>query len=44
VGIAENKAVLRRIFDEVINRKNLDLTDELFAEEHELHPDTSGIG
>jgi hypothetical protein len=44
VGSAENKAVLRRIFDEVINRKNLDLADELFSEEHELHPDASGVG
>jgi hypothetical protein len=31
VGTAENKAVQRRIFDEVINRKNLDLADELFS-------------
>lgn len=29
MGTAENKAALRRIFDEVIGRKNLDLTDEL---------------
>jgi predicted SnoaL-like aldol condensation-catalyzing enzyme len=43
VGTAENKAVQRRIIDEVINRKDLDLADELFSEEHELHPDVPGI-
>jgi predicted SnoaL-like aldol condensation-catalyzing enzyme len=43
VGTADNKAVLRRIFDEVINRKNLHLADELYAAEHELHPD-AGVG
>ena len=39
-----NKAVLRRIFDEVINRKNLDLADGLYSEEHVLHPEGSGVG
>ena len=43
MGTAENKAAMRRIFYEVINGKNLDLADELYAEEHELHPD-AGIG
>ena len=42
MGTAENKAVQRRIIDEVINRKNLDLADELFSEEHELHPEALG--
>jgi len=40
---AENKAVQRRIVDEMINRKNLDLADELFAEDHKLHPEASGV-
>ena len=44
MATAENKEVLRRIFDEVINRKNLDLADELYAEEHVLHPEASGVG
>ena len=44
MGTAENKAVQRRIIEDVINRKNLDLADELFAEEHALHPQTSGVG
>jgi len=39
-----NKAVLRRIFDEVIGAKNLDLADELYSEEHELHPESPGVG
>lgn len=43
MGTADNKTVLRRIFDELINRKNLDLADELFSAEHELHPDV-GVG
>jgi predicted ester cyclase len=45
VGTAENnKAVQRRIIDEVINQKNLDSADELFSEEHELHPEAPGVG
>jgi predicted SnoaL-like aldol condensation-catalyzing enzyme len=44
MGTAQNKAVLQRIFDEVINGKNLELADDLYADEHELHPDTPGIG
>lgn len=31
MGTAENKDAQRRIIDEVINRKNLDLADELFV-------------
>ena len=38
----QNKAAQRRIIEEVINRKDLDLADELFSEEHQLHPETSG--
>ena len=34
----DNAAVMRRIFEEVINEKNLDLAEELYAEEHALHP------
>jgi predicted SnoaL-like aldol condensation-catalyzing enzyme len=44
VGTAENKAAFRRIIDEVINQKNLDLADELYSEEHELHPEAPGVG
>ncbi len=44
MGTAENKAVQRSIIDEVINQKNLDLADELFSEEHELHPEAPGVG
>lgn len=43
MGEAENTVAMRRIFDEVITGKNLDLADELYAPEHELHPD-AGIG
>jgi hypothetical protein len=42
VGTVENKAVQQRIIGEGINRKNLDLADELFSEEHELHPEAAG--
>lgn len=44
MGVAENKAVMRRILEEVINQKNLELTDELYSEEHELHPEVQDIG
>ena len=44
MGTEENKDVVRRIFDEVINEKRLDLAHELYADEHELHPATPGIG
>ncbi len=43
MGTEENKAVQQRIIDEGINRKNLDLADELFSEEHELHPEAAGV-
>lgn len=44
MGDSENAAVVRRIFDEVINERNLDLADELYAEEHVLHPSSAGVG
>ena len=44
MGTAENKDVQRRIIDEVINQKNLDLADELFSEEHKLYPESTGVG
>jgi predicted SnoaL-like aldol condensation-catalyzing enzyme len=44
VEAAENKVAMRRILEQVINEKNLDAADELFAEEHELHPEAPGIG
>ena len=45
MGTAENNEdVQRRIIDEVINQKNLDLADELFSEGHELHPEALGVG
>ncbi len=44
MGTAENKAVQRRIINEVINQKNLNLADELFSEEHEPHPEAPGVG
>ena len=44
MGTAENKGVQRRIIDEVINQKNLDLADELFSDEHKLYPESAGVG
>ena len=45
MGTAENNtAVQRRIIDEVINQKNLNLADDLFSEEHVLHPEVPGVG
>ena len=45
MGTAQNnKDVQRRIIDVVINQKNLDLADELFSEDHELHPEALGVG
>jgi predicted SnoaL-like aldol condensation-catalyzing enzyme len=44
LGTAENKDVQRRIIDEVINQKNLDLADELFSDEHKLYPESAGVG
>ena len=39
----ENKAAQRRIIEDLINRKDLDAADELFAEGHELHPESAGV-
>ena len=44
MGTAENKEAQRRVIEEVINQKNLDLADELFSEEHKLYPDSAGVG
>jgi hypothetical protein len=33
----ENKAILRRVNDEVFSQGNLDLVDELFAPDYVLH-------
>jgi predicted SnoaL-like aldol condensation-catalyzing enzyme len=44
VGTGDCKRVLRRIIEDLINARNLDLAEELFAAEHELHPETAGIG
>ena len=44
MGTEENKAAQRRIIDEVINGKNLDVADELFSEGHTLYPESSGVG
>jgi predicted ester cyclase len=38
----ENKAVFRRIIEEVINDKNLEVVDELFSEEYVTHPSLPG--
>ena len=44
MGAAENKAAMRRIMEDVINAKNLDTADELYSDDHELHPEAPGIG
>jgi predicted SnoaL-like aldol condensation-catalyzing enzyme len=44
VGSQENKVVMRRIFDEVINGRNLELADDFYDAGHTLHPETSGVG
>jgi predicted SnoaL-like aldol condensation-catalyzing enzyme len=44
VEASKNKDTMRRIMEHVINAKNLDAADELYSEEHELHPATPGIG
>ena len=44
MGIDENKAALQRIFDEVVNGRRLELTDELYAEDHVLHPESPDVG
>lgn len=41
---AENATVMRRIFEELINGKDLDLAEELYSDDHVLHPETSGVG
>lgn len=39
----ENAAVVRRIFEEIINAKRLDLAEELYAEDHVLYPTVAGV-
>jgi len=38
----ENKAVMRRIAEVVINHKNLAMVDELFSKEYQPHPSIPG--
>lgn len=40
----ENAAIMRRIVEEVINGKNLDLAEELYSEDHALYPNGAGVG
>jgi predicted ester cyclase len=42
VTVEENKDVIRRIVEEVINQKNLDVIDELFSPEYMPHPSLPG--
>ena len=44
MNVADNKAVMRRIMEEVINGKSLDLAHELYSADHELHPESAGVG
>ena len=44
MDVADNKAAMRRIMEEVINEQHLDAADDLFSDEHELHPETPGVG
>jgi predicted ester cyclase len=44
VSSETNKAIQRRIVEEVINGKDLALADELFADEHRLSPEGAGVG
>jgi predicted SnoaL-like aldol condensation-catalyzing enzyme len=41
---AENKTAMCRIMDDVINAKNLDAADDLYADEHVLYPETPEVG
>lgn len=44
MGVAEDKAAMRRMIESVINNQDLDAADDFFAEDHVLHPDSPGIG
>jgi predicted SnoaL-like aldol condensation-catalyzing enzyme len=44
MSAAVNTAAMRRIFDEVINSGNLDAAHDLYSDDHELHPEASGVG
>jgi len=41
MSVEENKAIPRRVYEEVLNHKNLDLVDELFASDYVNHDPTS---
>jgi predicted SnoaL-like aldol condensation-catalyzing enzyme len=43
-AVQENKAAMRRIIEQVVNEQDLDAANDLFAHEHEVHPESPGIG
>lgn len=42
MSIEENKALVRKAYDEAWNRKNLDALDELLPTDYDMHRDTAG--
>jgi predicted SnoaL-like aldol condensation-catalyzing enzyme len=44
VSTEANTAAMRRIFEDVINGRDLAAADELYSDEHELHPQAFGVG
>ena len=41
MSVEENKALVRRSFEEVFNQGNLDAVEEIFDSDHVLHDPTS---
>ena len=44
MGLSGHEDIWRQIVDEVVNGKRLELTGALFTDDHQLHPETPGIG
>ena len=43
MSVEQNKAIIRRVWDEMTNQRKLDLVDELFADDYVVHVNVPGM-
>ena len=43
MSVEQNKAIIRRVWEEMTNQRKLDLVDELFADDYVVHVNVPGM-